>query len=105
LCLIACVTWFATMAVPAVTGIFIFAALTGAGVDLRWWGWLPPLFISAAVAGLTVNGLRDLTNDEAIPRQQPIACRHEVAANPAVLGDHRRSNPPSGLLAESSTWI
>lgn len=67
LCLVAGITWFVSMAVPTVAAVFLFAALEAAGVDLRWWGWVPPLFLTAAVSGLAVNGLRSLTNDEAIP--------------------------------------
>ena len=42
-------------------------ALEAAGVDLRWWGWMPPLVLTAALIGFAVNGWRDLMNDDAIP--------------------------------------
>ncbi|MCB0910254.1 MAG: hypothetical protein KDB60_01390 [Propionibacteriaceae bacterium] len=47
--------------------VLAFAWLEAAGVDLRWWGWLPAMFLSAAVAGFAVNGLRELLNDGATP--------------------------------------
>ena len=55
------------MAVPALAAIFLFAALDAAGVDLRGWGWLPTLFLTAAVVGFAVNGARDLMSSDAIP--------------------------------------
>jgi len=67
LCLAAGITWFVSMAVPTMAAIFLFAALEAADVDLRWWGWLPPLFLTAAVVGFAVNGWRDLMNRDAIP--------------------------------------
>lgn len=67
LCLAAGITWFVSMAVPALAAVFLFAALDAAGVDLRWWGWLPALFLTAAVVGFAVNGARDLMNRDSIP--------------------------------------
>lgn len=55
------------MAVPTLAAIVLFAALEAAGVDLRWWGWLPTLFLTAAVVGFAVNGARDLVSSDAIP--------------------------------------
>ncbi len=67
LCLAAGITWFVSMAVPTVASIFLFAALEPAGVDLRWWGWLPPLLLTAAVVGFAVNGWRGLLHSDAVP--------------------------------------
>lgn len=67
LCLMAAITWFVAMAVPAAAIVFAFAWLEAGGVDLRWWGWLPAMFLSAAVAGFAVNGLRELLSDDATP--------------------------------------
>jgi len=65
LCLVAGITWFVLMAVLMAASLVSFASLTGAGFDLRGWGWLPALFLSAAVIGFAVNGLRELANDDA----------------------------------------
>jgi succinate dehydrogenase hydrophobic anchor subunit len=67
LCLVAGITWFVLMAVPTTAIMLVFASLAGAGVDLRWWGWLPALSLSAAVVGFAVNGLRELVSDDATP--------------------------------------